>query len=148
MKALLHAANFLGRTRKNLRYGAYSREPLLLLRLEWNGDSVECDWLMRSPDPWDEDLPRRAANENRTRQSLADAMSLRDSVFDEFPAVNNARLRMYRYDPDRRLELVMAGNVSRQNEVLRRVSSIVMRARLCGFQFTLDKDGLETISAA
>jgi len=142
MKELLQAADFLRRTRRKLKQGEYSREPLQLLRIEWKKDSVECDWLMRAPDPWDVDLPEDVATQNQTHQALKDALSLRDAIFDSFPAVANADLRMYRTDADHQLELVMTGNVSRSNEVLQRVASLVMRARLCGFNFTLGSGGL------
>jgi len=146
MKQLFRAAKFLDRARSKLRYGAYSREPLLLLRFEWKGDSVECDCLMRPPDQWDKDLPDFAAKENQTLQALADALSLRDVIFKAFPAVTIASLKLFRSDPDHRLELVMTGNLSRNNEVLQRVSSIVMRARLCGFRFKLEDGGLDGLS--
>ena len=99
MKELLNAADFLGRVRGKLRAGAFSREPLLLLRFEWKGDSVECDWLMRPADPWDRDLPAHVARENRTLQALRDALSLREAVFDSFPAVTTAELRMFAPTP-------------------------------------------------
>jgi len=147
MRQLFHAANFLGRTRNRLRNGKYSREPLTLLRFEWKGDKVECDWLMRPPDPWDRDLPLHIARDNQTLQALDDAMSLRDAIFKTFPAVTIARLQMFRTDAEQQLELVLTGNVSRNNEVLQRVASMVMRARLCGFQFNLQEGGLGTLSA-
>jgi hypothetical protein len=52
---------------------------------------------------------------------------------------------MYRVDAEEQLELVMTGSVSRSNEVLQRVASLVMRARLCGFNFTLGSGGLESL---
>jgi hypothetical protein len=38
---------------------------------------------------------------------------------------------------------MMSGRVSRSNEVLDRVSSVVMRAKLCGFNFTLSNGVFE-----
>jgi hypothetical protein len=149
MKELFEAARFLRMTRKKkMRYGAYSREPLLLLRFEWKGDTVECDWLMRSPDPWDKDLPARIAMENQTLQALGDAMSLRAAIFASFPAVTNAKLRMYRADSEHHLELMMTGSVTRSNEVFERVASIAMRAKLCGFQFKVDAGELKGMPSA
>jgi hypothetical protein len=145
MKELLQAADFLRRTRRLLKQGEYSREPLHLLRIEWKQDSVECEWLMRAPDPWDVDLPEDVARRNQTYQALKDALSLRDEIFASFPDVTNADLRMYRTDAEQQLELVMTGSVSRSNEVLQRVASVVMRARLCGFNFTLGSSGLESL---
>lgn len=146
MRELLDASDFLRRSRRKLRSGTYSREPLTLLRFEWKGDSMECDWLMRPADPWDEDLHPSLARENQTLQALRDALDLRDVVFHSFPAVTSANLRMFRMDADRELELVMTGCVSRTNEVLRRVASVAMRARLCGFHFSLAQGVLERMA--
>lgn len=137
MRILAQIAGFLRRVRKRLRSGALSREPLLLLRVEWRGDSVECDWLMRPVDQWDKYLPRSRAAENQTLQCLRDALSLREIIFRSFPAVGVAHLRMFRVDDKHRLELMMMGSVNRSDEVLHRVPSVVMRARLCGFRFNL-----------
>jgi hypothetical protein len=145
MSVLLDTSEFLGKTHKKLRFGAFSREPLLLLRVEWKGDSVECDWLMRPADPWDKYLPLQLARENQTLQALRDALDLRELVFKTFSAVMSADLRMYRADPERRLELVMTGSVSRSNEVLHRVASVAMRAKLCGFHFTMSEGGLKSL---
>ncbi len=148
MKELLHAADFLGRVRKKLRFGALSREPLLLLRFEWKGDSVECDWLMRPPDKWDQDLPAHLAKENQTLQALRDALSLREVIFQSFPAVVNAELRMFRADADHRLELVMTGKVNRDSDAFERVTSVAMRAKLCGFNFILQAGEMENMRSA
>lgn len=142
MRALIETAQFLRQARKRLRSGALSREPLLLLRVEWKGDSVECDWLMRPVDPWDKDLPQRLARENQTLQSLRDALKLRETIFRCFPAVGIAHLRMFRADEDHNLELVMTGSVTRSNEILHRVASLAMRARLCGFSFIMNDGAL------
>jgi hypothetical protein len=147
MRELLHAADFLVRVRRKLRFGALSREPLLLLRFEWKGDSVECDWLMRPPDQWDKDLPAHLAKENQSLQALRDALSLREVIFDSFPAVINAELRMFRADGEHRLELMMTGRVNRFNDVFERVASVAMRARLCGFHFNLNAGEMESLTA-
>lgn len=128
-----------------MRVGELSREPLLMLRVEWKSDSVECDWLMRPVDPWDKFLPAHLARENQTLQALRDALDLREIVFRRFPAVEHAHLRMFRADPERHLELVMTGSVTRSNEVMHRVASVAMRAKMCGFHFTLAEDGLKSM---
>lgn len=145
MRELFDAADFLGRARRKMRSGTYSREPLMLLRVEWKGDSMGCDWLMRPVDPWDKDLPTHLARENQTLQALRDALNLRELVFEAFPAVVNAELRMFRASDDHRLELVMRGNTSRSNEELYRVASVAMRAKLCGFHFTLAEGGHKSL---
>lgn len=138
MKPIREAGKFVRGARKRLRTGTFSREPLKLLRLEWMPECVECDWLMRAADPWDADIPTRLAREQQTLQALRDALDLRRMIFDSFPSVMRAELRMYRDgDDEDGLELMMTGSVSRTNEVLERVASVVMRARLCGFHFTL-----------
>lgn len=146
MRPLFETAKFLRQTRKRMRSGDLSREPLLLLRVEWKGDSVECDWLMRPVDPWDKYLPPHLARENQTLQSLRDALQLREIVFRCFPAVSIAHLRMFRPDEDHRLELVMTGSVTRANEILHRVASLAMRARLCGFNFNMNDGALGGVS--
>jgi len=142
MRALIETARFLRQARARMRSGDLSREPLLLLRVEWKGDSVECDWLMRPVDPWDRYLPPRLAKENQTLQSLRDALKLREIIFRSFPAVGIAHLRMFRADDEHRLELVMTGSVTRANEILHRVASLAMRARLCGFSFNIHEGTL------
>ncbi len=146
MRDLLDAADFLRRVRRRMRFGEFSREPLKLLRLEWKEDAVECDWLMRPSDPWDVDLPARIVEENQTLQALRDALSLRNIVFESFPGVDNAELRMFRVGADQLPELVMTGSVIRSNEVFERVASIAMRARLCGFRFTRAEGSLERMT--
>jgi hypothetical protein len=108
---------------------------------------MECDWLMRPPDPWDQDLPEHLARDNQTLQALRDALSLREVIFKSFPAVTNADLRMFRADGEHRLELVMTGKVNRYNDGFERVASLAMRAKLCGFHFTLKTGGMEKLSA-
>lgn len=137
MKVLTEISDFLRRTRRQMRSGELSREPLQLLRVEWRGDRVECDWLMRPVDPWDKYLPPHLATENQTLQALRDALKLRKVILRSFPAVGLAHLRMFRSDRDHRLELVMAGNVNRWDEEFHRVPSVMMRARMCGFRFTV-----------
>jgi hypothetical protein len=146
MKTLLDAADFLRRAHRRMRFGDLSREPLKLLRLEWKGESLECDWLMRPSDPWDVDLSPRVVEENQTFQALRDALRLRNIVFDSFPGVDSAELRMFRIGAVGLPELVMSGSVVRANEILERVASIAMRARLCGFRFTQKEGPLEKLT--
>ncbi len=137
MRVLTEIAKFLRRTRRQLRSGELSREPLQLLRVEWKGDLVECDWLMRPVDPWDECLPPELATENQTLQAFRDALKLRAVIFRSFPAVGLADLRMYRADENHCLQLVMMGSVNRWDEEFHRVPSVMMRAKMCGFRFTV-----------
>lgn len=146
MNNLLDAADFLRRARRKMRYGEFSREPLELLRLEWKGNALECDWIMRPVDRWDVDLPARVVEENQTLQALRDALRLRNIVFESFPRVDSAELRMFRIGADNVPELVMSGSVVRTTEILERVASIAMRARLCGFRFIQGDGSLQRMT--
>jgi hypothetical protein len=145
MTKLLEARDFFSAARRKLRFGVFSREPLSLLRVEWKGDTVACDWLMRPTDPWDRYVPNDVAGENQTLQAFRDALNLRDAVFKCFPSVMNAELRMFRANADCGLELLMTGTISRTNEVLHRVPSVTMRAKLCGFQFKLADGAVKSL---
>jgi hypothetical protein len=145
MTELLDAMDFLNKARRRMRFGTFSRVPLKLLRVAWKEDHVECDWIMRPADPWDKFLPPALVEEHQTLQALRDALNLRDVVFKAFPSVTRADLCMFRVDVDLRHELMMAGTVTRSNEVLQRVSSIAMRAKLCGFRFSLAQGVLESM---
>ena len=145
MTRLFDACDFLSAARRKLRFGVFSRRPLSLLRVEWKGDMLACDWLMRANDPWDRYVPDHVARENQTLQALRDALNLREAVFKSFPSVMYAELRMFQQNADRQLELLMTGTISRTNEVLHRVPSVTMRAKLCGFQFTLADGALKSL---
>ncbi len=146
MKELLNAASFLRKARRKLLHGEFSREPLRLLRLEWKGGLVECDWLMRPADLWDKDLPAHLMEEHQTLQAFRDALQLRNLVFSSFPGVNSAELRMFRESAQGEPELLMTGTVNRSDETLLRVPSVVMQAKLCGFRFSLAGGVLERMS--
>ena len=142
MNILTDISKFLRRAQSQLRSGELSREPLQLLRVEWKGDQVECDWLMRPADAWDKYLPPHLATENQTLQAIRDALKLREVILRCFPAVSNAQLRMFRADDSHRLELVMTGSVNRWDEEFHRVPSVMMRAKMCGFRFTVAEGAL------
>ncbi|MGA3133327.1 MAG: hypothetical protein ABSD59_21210 [Terracidiphilus sp.] len=142
MRVLAEIAKFLRRTRRQLRSGELSREPLQLLRVEWKGDLLECDWLMRPVDPWDKYLPQELATENQTLQALRDALTLRAIILRSFPAVCLAQLRVFRADKSHRLELVMTGSVTRWDEEFHRVPSVMMRAKMCGFRFSVTEGAM------
>ena len=60
------------------------RAPLRLLRLEWRGDQVDCDWIACRYDAFDEDLPERVAEGNESLQALEDAFIVRELLFTTF----------------------------------------------------------------
>lgn len=129
-----------------MRYGDLSRNPLQLLRLEWKKDWAECDWLMRPADPWDRELPAHVVEEHETLQALRDALGLRNLIFESFAELSRAELRMFRAKGNRQPELVMTGSLQRSDEVLTRVGSIAMQAKLCGFRFSLAEGVLESMT--
>lgn len=138
MQPLWKVADFVRSVRREMRFGELSRAPLRLLRLELRGDTVECDWVARPPDIWDASLRRPARDRNESFQALADAISIRNLLFDALPNVESAVLRAFR-QPARELpELIILGTVSREAPTVFRVSSIVMRAKLYGFCFCFE----------
>jgi hypothetical protein len=130
-----------------MRFGTFSRAPLKLLRVDWQGSSIECDWLMRPSDPWDRFIPRHLAERHQTLQALEDALKLREIVFKAFPSARRAEMRMFRSGHDLQHELMMMGTVSRSDETLRTVPSVAMRAKLCGFRFNLTQGVLESLQS-
>ena len=143
MMSVTEFARFISRVRKQMRQGELSREPVKILRLEWRPEAVQCDWMMRPPDRWDAHVPPYVARENQTSQALRDALMLRNMIFKGFPGAEKADLRMFRLDADGQLELMMTGSIARNEQFYERVPSMAMRAKLCGFHFTLANGGLE-----
>ncbi len=146
MREIFNAAGFFQEIRRNMRYGELSRLPLRLWRLEVVNDSVKCDWFMRTSDPWDLQLPYHVREEQITLQALNDALKMRELIFRAFPSVKHADLGIYRETNEEPPALMMTGEVDRENEVLPRILSIVMRAKLYGFRFSLDDGVLERIN--
>jgi hypothetical protein len=121
-----------------MRFGELSRAPLRLRRVELQDDTVECDWLTRPPDIWDASLRRTQRDHNESIQALADAISIRNLLFDALPNVENAVLRVFRQPAREAPEMIILGTVSREMPAVHRVSSLVMRAKLYGFCFCLE----------
>jgi hypothetical protein len=141
MRPLWELADLVREVRRRLRYGELSRAPLRLLRVEWREASAECDWIARTADAWDADLKRLERERNESRQALADAIAVRHLIFDAFPAVDCALLRAFRQPAREPPEPILLGSVSREVPSVNRVSSLVMRAKLYGFCFSLE-DGV------
>jgi hypothetical protein len=127
-------------------FGRLSRAPLHLLRLELNADTAHCEWIARSADAWDKDLPQGAAECNEAEQALDDAFAVRDLLFYALPSLATASFRVFRQPADERRELIITGTVSKP-EPARYAYSLVMRAKLCGFEFLLNDGRLETLPA-
>jgi len=124
-----------------MRFGEFSRARLRLLRMELYDDTAECDWIARLPDPWDDNLPSSVRNQNESLQALADAIAMRNVLFDALPSLESAVLRAFRQAVREPPEMLILGTVSREMPAVHRVSSLVMRAKLFGFCFCFE-DGL------
>ncbi|MGA8368476.1 MAG: hypothetical protein ACLQMT_13465 [Candidatus Acidiferrales bacterium] len=141
MKQLWELGYFLRSVRAKMRHGEFSRAPLRLLRLEWHGETAECDWVARPPDVWDATLPERVRDRAASSQALLDAMALREMLFGALPDVHCAELRAFRQSAREPPEPIIIGTVTREIPPMLRVTSPVMRAKLYGFHFLLD-DGV------
>src|SRR5438552_7701495 len=138
IKQLCDIRNVITRLRVQLRFGRLSRAPLRLLRLEWRGDHVDCDWIARLHDEWDRGLPRRLSEGNVTLQALEDAIVVRELLFYALHDISSATFRVYRQVGDEQPDLIITGTVTRPEPVRWNVRSLAMQAKLCGFHFCLD----------
>jgi hypothetical protein len=141
MRQLWTVADFVRSLRREMRFGELSRAPLRLLRFELRDGAVECDWMARPPDVWDACLRRSVRDHNESQQALADAISIRNLLFDALPRIDCAVLRAFRQPAHEPPEMIILGTVSREMPAVHRVCSMVMRAKLYGFCFCLE-DGL------
>jgi len=142
MKPLWELADFVRGLRREMRFGELSRAPLQLLRLELRDQTLACDWMARPADIWDVGLHGEVRERNESEQALRDALRVRDLIFDALPEVESAVLRVFRISGAREPpELMISGVVSRDAPPMVRVSSLIMRAKLCGFQFEME-DGI------
>ena len=138
MRPLWKVADFVRGIRRQMRFGELSRAPLRLLRMELRADLAECDWMMRPPDIWDENLCHQVRDHNESLQALTDAIAVRNMLFDGLPEVKSAVLRAFRQPAREPPELMIQGAVSREAPVVHRVSSLVMRAKLYGLCFCFE----------
>ena len=143
MKSLLNAKRFLSEARARLKFGELSRMPLHLLRFEVREHSAECEWVARQPDLWDADISRSARENNETLQTLKDAIKIRELLFTIFPDVRSAELRVYRQSVREPPVLIVAGVVNRDDKLPMRIQSLVMEAKLYGFNFALENGELK-----
>jgi hypothetical protein len=148
MKALWEAVDFVRMMRTRMRFGELSRAPLQLLRFEFRGQEAECDWMARPPDVWDAELRQPIREHNESLQALADAIAVRDLLFDALPHVDRAVLRAFRPSAAREPpELIIAGSVHRDDPEVYERASLVMRAKLSGFRFCLEGKRLDPMPA-
>jgi hypothetical protein len=101
--------------------------------------------MARPPDVWDAQLSEAVIQRNQTLQALLDAIKVRELLFEALPEVRTAKLRAYRSTLAGTADLIITGTVSREDPAPLRVTSIVMRAKLCGFHFTIDEGALEPL---
>jgi hypothetical protein len=146
-KQLCDIRNVITRLRVQLRFGRLSRAPLRLLRLEWRDNHVDCDWIARAQDEWDEGLPRCVGDSNASLQALEDAIIVRDLLFYTLRDISSATFRVYREAGDEPQELIITGTVTKPEPLRWNIHSLVMRAKLCGFQFYLDDGKLVPLQA-
>lgn len=130
--------------RIKLRFGELSRRPLQLLRFQMQAGRVECEWVARGCDQWDDASPLTTRERSATLQTIQDAIAIRGWIFRAVPDVESAELRIYRQTGDAPPELVMTGTVTRDEPCVRTLS-IAMRAKLYGFRFWLDNGILEPL---
>ena len=145
MRPLWEVADFVRGIRRQMRFGELSRAPLRLLRMELRADLAECDWMMRPPDIWDENLCHQVRDHNESLQALTDAIAVRNMLFDGLPEVKSAVLRAFRQPAREPPELMIQGAVSREAPVVHRVSSLVMRAKLYGLCFCFEDGFLRPV---
>jgi len=86
-------------------------------------------------------------SQNELFQALRDALSVREALFDSLPEIRCATVKVYRRNEERAQELIISGVISREDEPPPRLSSLVMRAKLCGLRFSLSDGVLESLSA-
>ena len=138
MKRILAIGYFIRSFRVQMRFGELSRAPLKLLRFQVQDDVADCDWLARSADPWDADFPSEVGERHVSEQALQDAIVIRELLFCTLPGVNTAVLRIFRHSSSGDPELIIAGVVARENQAMRYLFSLAMRAKLLGLQFLLE----------
>ena len=137
MEKLWSVSTFLRKLKSQLRSGDLSRAPLKLLRFQIQESKAECDWIARPPNAWDADIAATIRERNQTLQALRDALAIRQLLFRAIPEIQSARFRVYQHSTGASRDLIITGMVAREDEPSPRISSLVMRAKLCGLHFSL-----------
>src|SRR5689334_22737534 len=96
IKLLCDIRDVITRLRVQRRFGGLSLTPLLLLRLEWRGHHVDCDWITCLHNHWGKDLPKRVSDSDATLQTLEDAIIVREMLFYTLHEISTATFRVYR----------------------------------------------------
>jgi len=147
MKELWEAGEFVRKLRNRQRFGELSRAHLRLLRLELKSDTAEFEWLARPADVWAANLPGHIRDRDASMQAVRDAMALREMFFATLSWIDTAEFRTYRQEAREPPRLVISGTVTRDEPAVPRVTSPVMKAKLCGFHFQMDDGVLVPLDA-
>jgi hypothetical protein len=131
--------------RARMKFGELSRAPIRFMKLEWRFEEAVCHWIARQPDPWDADLPEDMRARHVSLQAIKDAIVVREILFAALPEVERATLRAYRLFASKSSEMIISGAVTRGKEVATPVASVAMRAKLLGFQFSMEDGVLESL---
>lgn len=137
-RSLFNLGLVLRNWRARLATGELSRAPLRLLRFELGRGGAVCEWIARPPDSWDVGLRPEIGMRHASEQALRDAIAVRALVFKLIPGLDNADFRIYR-ESSLGLELIITGEVQRENGCHRRSISTPMRAKLMGLRFELEE---------
>ena len=137
-----NVGQFLRGLRVRMRFGELTRAPLHLIRLNIHGEIVKCDWLARSPDPWDAGIAKNIREQHASLRSLKDAIDVRALLFETMPYVATADLRVYRTTVAFERELIITGCVQRIDHSARNIHSLAMRAKILGFRFQMEDNAL------
>jgi len=139
-ECLREVSLFLRKFRARLRAGEHSRSPLELIRLQLHQGTISCDWIARDSDPWDATLPPSVGQRHASLQALKDAIDTRSLLFESVREAECAQVRVYRRRGGSSLEAIISGGLRRDGGAFRHIHSIVMRAKLLGFRFSLEDD--------
>src|SRR5205814_430339 len=91
--------------------------------------------------------PPLVRKDNETFQALRDAVRVRELLFSTLPQIHSAYFRVYRQSGREPPELIITGVSSRGSEPPASLDSLVMRAKLLGFHFSLDDGTLRALQA-
>ncbi len=147
MNVLWETGEFIRKVRRRLSYRDLSRAQLRMLRLELKGDTAEFEWVARPADVWAANLPRHIRDRDASLQAVQDAVALREMFFATLPGIETAEFRAFCQEVREAPRLIIAGTVTRDTPAEPRLSSPVMRAKLCGFHFQMDDGVLVPLDA-
>jgi hypothetical protein len=145
MKELWEAGEFVRKLQHRMRFGELSRAPLRLRRLELRGDAADLEWLARPVDVWAATMPRHIRDRDASLQAIQDAVALREMFFATLTSISTAEFRTFRQEAREPPRLIIAGTITREMPAVPRVTSPVMKAKLCGFHFQMDDGVLEPL---